>query len=353
MKKYLALVLTLAMVFALCACGRQAAPAATAAPAGVAAAEPAPSEPYITITISADRAGDEAQMVMIDHIVENVPLETEGRVKIELITPGTMGSLGEMTDEILLGTLGMAAIPDNTSGPYLNTNTGFLNLPGLFAGYDDVAAAFASDGWLGAYLDEVFEANGAKRLGLVDNGFRTLGSTDKQLCELEDFKNVKIRVPEVEENIFQFQEMGALPVAISSSELLNALENKTVDAADQSITNYVSNGIENTVKYINLIYDRYSSSSLLMNLDMWNSLTAEDQEIVGRVCAEGAAKQFEASKDIALGYIEKFSADGTWVVTERSESVNEALADITAKMINEFGSKWDPTVVDLIREQVG
>ena len=305
---------------------------------------------YITITISADSAGDEAQMVMINHILDNVESATNGRVKIELITPGTMGSLAEMCEQIQMGTLGMAAIPELTSGSFLSSNVGFLNLPGLFDGYDDAEKAFGNEGWMGAYLSEVYENDGFKRLGLVDNGFRTLGSKDVPLVELEDFKNVKIRVPEVQENIYQYQEMGALPVAISSSELLNALENGTVDAADQSVTNYVSNGIEHTVKYVYLIYDRYSSSSLLMNLDIWNQLTPEDQGIVGAVCEEACAKQFEASKEIALGYIDEFSADGTWVVAERSESVDTALKDIAADMLDEFGENWDPEVIELIEQ---
>ena len=44
MKKYLALLLALAMVFALCACGESAAPAATPAPESAAPAEDAPAD---------------------------------------------------------------------------------------------------------------------------------------------------------------------------------------------------------------------------------------------------------------------------------------------------------------------
>ena len=45
MKKYLALLLALAMVFALCACGESAAPAETPAPESAAPAEETPAEP--------------------------------------------------------------------------------------------------------------------------------------------------------------------------------------------------------------------------------------------------------------------------------------------------------------------
>ena len=45
MKKFLALMLALCMVFALCACGQQAAPAATEAPAAEATEAPAAEEP--------------------------------------------------------------------------------------------------------------------------------------------------------------------------------------------------------------------------------------------------------------------------------------------------------------------
>ena len=45
MKKYLALLLALAMVFALCACGGSTAPAETPAPESAAPAEEAPAEP--------------------------------------------------------------------------------------------------------------------------------------------------------------------------------------------------------------------------------------------------------------------------------------------------------------------
>lgn len=356
MKKILSILLAVVMIMAMAACGTQPAPAPSAAPsAAPATGEPAdvPEESYLTIRITADRASDEAQMLLVNDFAERVPEETNGRVQVEILTPGTMGSLSEMVDGIMMGTIDMAAIPDNIAGPFLSTNLGFLNLPGLFSSYDDVLAAFSAGGWMGDYINEVYAKDGLIRLGLVDNGFRTLGSKDAPLVELEDFKNTKIRVPEVEENIFQYKYMGALPVAISSSELLNALETNTVDAVDQSVTNYVANGIDYTIKYLYLIYDRYSSSSLLMNEATWNKLTPEDQEIVGRIGEEAALLQFNASRDIALGYIDKYSAEGTWVVAERADSVDAVLKDCTKAMLEEFGPKWDPEIVEIITEQVG
>lgn len=352
MKKLASLLLALALVFSLAACGTTGstpseAPADDAPQASEAASDTA-AEPYVTITISADSASDEAQMLMVNSILERIPAETDGRVQVELLAPGTMGTLGEMVEGVMYGTLDMAALPDSVSSPYLTTNLDFLNMPALFDDYDDVEEILGADGWLGEYINKVMEESNIIRLGLCDNGFRTVGSVEKNLVELSDYKNVKIRVSENQINIFEFTELGALPVAISSSELLNALESGTVDACDQSITNYVSNGIENTVKYINLIYDRYSSSSLCMNKDKWEELTPEDQEIVAQICSEAAELQFNASREIADGYIETFTADGTWVVTERSDSVSAALDQVAVDILDEFGDLWDPEVIDLI-----
>lgn len=351
MKKILSILLVV-MLMVMAACGTQSTTGSSAAPANGGSAD-APEEAYLTIKITADRAGDEAQMLLINNFAERVPAETNGRVQVEILPPGTMGSLGDMMDGIMLGTIDMAAMPDLVASSFLSTDLGFLTLPGLFSSYDEVLADFSAGGWMGDYINEVYAKDGLIRLGLVDNGFRTLGSKDAPLVELEDFKNVKVRVPEVEENIFQFQFMGALPVAISSSELLNALETGLVDAVDQSVTNYVSNGIDYTIKYLYLIYDRYSSSSLIINEVTWNKLTPEDQEIVGRIGEESALLQFNASRDIALGYIDKYSAEGTWVVAERSDSVDAALKDCTRAMLEKFGSKWDPEIVEIITERLG
>lgn len=350
MKKFASLLLALMMIFALAACGETSEPDAntSTAPSENSGTE----EAYVTITITADRASDEAQMLMVNSIVERIPAETNGRVQVELLAPGTMGSLGEMTEGVMYGTLDMAALPDSTSSPYLTRNLDFLNMPGLFDNYDDVEEILGADGWLGEYINEVMEESNMIRLGLCDNGFRTVGSVDKPCVELSDYAGVKIRVAENQINIFEFQELGALPVAISSSELLNALEGGTVDACDQSITNYVSNGIEGTVHYINLIYDRYSSSSLCMNKDKWAQLTAEDQEIVAKICSEAAQLQFEASRQIADEYIETYTANGTWEVSERSASVDAALEEIAVKVVEEFGDLWDPQVVELINEHL-
>ena len=82
-------------------------------------------------------------------------------------------------------------------------------------------------------------------------------------------------------------------------------------------------------------------------------LTEEDQAILAEICEQACALQFEASAKIAQGYIDTFTADGTWTVYERSESVDAALKDITVKMLDKYGEDWDDEVIDLVYEALG
>ena len=76
MKKTLALILALCMVFSLCACGakEEAAPAAPAAPAEGAAEAPVAA---VTFTVTADVTG--ARAPYVERFAELVAEKTEGR----------------------------------------------------------------------------------------------------------------------------------------------------------------------------------------------------------------------------------------------------------------------------------
>ena len=114
MKKILALLSAVLMVFALCACGQTAAPAAEAPEATSPAAEAPAAEPAIApvvLRVSMAEAATDNKAIAIEQVKKNIEERTEGRVVLEIYCNGELGTFQEDVEAITQG----ANIVDGTS----------------------------------------------------------------------------------------------------------------------------------------------------------------------------------------------------------------------------------------------
>ena len=176
MKKVLALVMALVMVLALCACGQQAAPAATQAPAAEAAApaaEAAPAAQKFTMDVALHSVDSVAEPA-VEQFKEAVETATDGNVTVNIFYGGQLDTEAENITQLSTGEVQCALLgslyPEQVLPEY--------NITGIpFAFPSEEAVEDYWNGEIGQTMSALsIERADIRLAGLVSRGARLLTS---------------------------------------------------------------------------------------------------------------------------------------------------------------------------------
>ncbi len=331
--KTLALLLLVVMAAGLMtACGGQSTENTTSANA-------------VTFTVTADVTG--ARAPYVERFAQLVAEKTDGRYVADVIAAGSLGNASDMAQMLQMGTLDVLMSDDMSMDGVLDGKLGFAWLPGLVANYDE-ADDYYLNGWISDKIAEIMAENNLIRISSFCNGFRQVGNVSREITEMEDMAGLKIRTPSVDSVVSFYEKCGALPVMIAGSEVLNALQTKTVDGLDNAVFNYVNQGITDVITYITELNYCYSGGCFIASPNFWNTLSEEDQAIF-KECAKIASDEFtEYFRNETENIIQTGIDDGQWVVSQPSEDMKAALQTVYAEIWDECYEKYGADIMDPI-----
>lgn len=227
---------------------------------------------------------------------ELVGERTDGRIKMQ-VYPGVQLVQGDQTREftaIRRGVIDMAVgstINWSPQIPQLN----LFSLPFLMPDYAAMDAL--TKGPVGERIFELIQENGVVPLAWAENGFREVTNSSREIRTPEDMKGLKMRV--VGSPIFSdiYTALGANPTQMSWADAQPALTTGAVDGQENPLTIYsVLNMHEVGQKHVTLW--RYIADPLLfvVNQEIWDSFTPEDQEIVRQSAIDAGAHGVEVAR---------------------------------------------------------
>lgn len=304
------------------------------------------AEKKIEITYSTKSAGSVQDLAM-DLFAEKLEELSGGRIVGKKYIAGTIGGEEEMAEAVALGDLGATFVADVLIGNCANGCLGWLSMPGLVTSYEEAEAIiFNKDGWLSKIIEETMaDQIGLKRLAAGDNNFRALGTT-KEIRTAADLKGVKVRCGNSWENLQLYERAGAMPVVIASSETMSALEQGTVDGAENGLINLRDGGYATALKYVLEVNYLYSPASIIVNLDWFNSLSAEDQAIVTEAAEIAARYEIDANVAAAEELLKEMSANGTWTILEMNDDLKAAFDAASDSMWKDAPEKYGAEIIE-------
>lgn len=253
MKKALALVLALVMVFALVACGAKTeapAPATTEPAAAPAAAEPAAAEepaaetaaePEFTLRLATQVAQPNPLANSAYRYAETVEELTNGRVHIDVYPSDQLGDYTSVFEEIDLGTIDLAWISASSA---FNPMIDVQGIPYIFENWDQARQIWLDqDGFLFKTYKEANESYGTQNvrvMGVVPGGFlgiciaknTKIDFTDAEMfTPSADKTSLLIRNPSMDVAQMIVSGLGFTSMGLNWSELYNALQTGIVDGA--------------------------------------------------------------------------------------------------------------------------
>ncbi|MCR5641499.1 MAG: TRAP transporter substrate-binding protein DctP [Lachnospiraceae bacterium] len=313
-KKLVSLLCAVMMVGSMTACG-------LSAPAEVETSD-ASTETAETVEKSTEATGDGETITLVmaevnplDTVVgqmdqkfkEEVESRSGGSIKIDLRAGGVLGSENDVIDGILgdSKTVDISRISAFILTPYGCEKSKLLSLPYTFENREHYWN-FATSDLAQEFLMEPHE-NGLGIRGLFygEEGFRHF-FTKNEIKDIDSFKGMKLRVSNDPVMNGLVNCLGANPAVVSFGELYSALQQGTVDGAEQPITNYKSNAFPEVAPYMILDGHTIGATEVIITDEAWDKLTEEQQKILldaGKAAAEynrGIAEDAEAETLKAL-----------------------------------------------------
>ena len=326
MKKILALVMALTMIFALTAVSASA-------------------DDAIVLKIGVSTADTDPRNIAAKSFADEIEEKTNGAVKAEVYPAGQLGGDGQLVESMVMdaGTVDIV-ITDASNFGTVVPDMNISGLPVLFDGFD--AAWAFMDGEVEAAAEAELLEVGIRVLAHYDNGFRCVTNSKGPVETPDDMKGMLIRTPENQVIMATMSALGANPQPLAFSELYQALQQKTYDAQENPIPVIYNNKLYEVQEYLSVTNHIYSGMCFAIAESTWNKLTAEQQEIVAAAAqASGdydremnrqqtedlVANLEEAGMKINYPELAPFSAATQSVIEENALGISEELlAALTA-----------------------
>lgn len=263
--------------------------------------------------------------------------ESEGRITVNVVANEQLsgGDPAAGVEQLMNGD---KAFSYNSTIIYsgIDERFGAINAPFLYSDYAQAEQAIEA-GALDAYT-EVAAENGVQLLGFGESGFRQISTTDTPIEKVADIKGLKMRVPGSSLFLDVWAELGADPISMNFAEVFTSLQNGTIDGQENPVDVFYSNGLAEVQSQLTIANYIYDPLILGMNKDLFDSLSAEDQELVQRAATEANALQIEENRKRTEKQLEELSSSVT--VTELGEEQIEQFRDAMDPIYEKYASVW-------------
>ena len=230
----------------------------------------------------------------VDKFAELVAKKTGDRVEVKIFPSSQLGGEKDQLEAVALGTQDMTLVSTALLASQ-ERKYSVIDLPYLFQSYEHAHRAI--DGPVGKHLDDLLlKGKGVRTLAWYDSGFRFVFTAKHEIRKLDDFKGLKIRVPQAEVYIRTFQLLGASPTPLPFPELYGAAQTGAVDGFENISDHTVATKLYEVAKYGTKTYHIWLALNVLVNEKKFRSLSADVQQAM----QEAGREAMVAHRAVAL-----------------------------------------------------
>jgi len=250
----------------------------------------------------------------------------------------------EMIESVQIGTLDCTITSTGPVGNFV-PEVRVLDVPFLFRNTAHARGVLDSD--IGQDLLARFSARGLTGVAWLENGFRHLTNSRREVHLPADVQGLKIRTMENLVHMRAFSTLGALPTPMAFSELVPALQQGTVDGEENPIPVIVANNLNQVQRYLTLTGHVYSPALLICNPAMLARMSAADRaSFMTAARAAQTANRDRVTADVNSG-VDELRRRGMVVTTEVDTA---AFQTALAPAFRVYERELDGALLNRIRE---
>ncbi|GGH53108.1 exported protein [Comamonas phosphati] len=280
---------------------------------------------------------------------DKVRERTQGRINIKLY-PGTSLVQGDQTREfsaLRQGVIDMAVGSTINWSPQIKS-LNLFSMPFLFPNFKAVDAV--TQGEVGQEIFKTLEKGGVVPLAWGENGYREISNSKHPIKTPADLKGMKIRVVGSPLFLDTFTALGANPTQMSWADAQPAMASGAVDGQENPVSVYMAAKLQSVgQKYMTMWGYMNDPLIFVVNKDIWNSWTKEDQAIVRQAALDAAKEEIAIARK---GLVEadkpllKDLAGLGATVTTPNAAEREAFVKATRPLFDKWKSQIGASLVD-------
>lgn len=208
---------------------------------------------------------------------EAVADRTGGAIAVEIYPANELGAPPEQLEQTVLGAIEMN-LPTQGALDKYEKAFGTVMTPFAFSSYEqahEVLDGPFSD-WAGPKLEE----QGLVMLSNWEYGFRNITNSERPINVPGDVEGLKLRTPPELQIVAAMEGLGAVTTQIAFPELPNALNQGVVDGQENPIGVIYHNNLNDFQEHLALTRHVYNSMVHVINKDVFDGLTPEQQAIL-------------------------------------------------------------------------
>ncbi|MFD1577778.1 TRAP transporter substrate-binding protein DctP [Ramlibacter ginsenosidimutans] len=234
-----------------------------------------------------------------------VKQKTGGKVEVQVFPQSQLGGEVQMTQALRTGTQDMML---SAQAAVVNTikQWEIFDIPYLFNSIDE--ANHVLQGPVGRKFLDMMEPANMVGLAWISVGERNLFTAKKPVDNVNDLKDLKVRVMQSPGYLAGYKALGANPTPLAYNQLFLALSQGLVDGADTSPEQFMQDKFADVAKHYYITHVNYLPVVMAISKTTWNKLNPEQQKAV-RESAQQAAqfdlKEYHRQYDDALAQMKK------------------------------------------------
>jgi len=291
----------------------------------------------IVVKVGSALASTHPVTVALKEVFEKeIEEKTNGKFDIQIYDSGTLGGEKQLYDYTRSGDIQLCAV-----GTTMWSEVPMMATPDFPFVFRDVAhARRVYQGEVGDYIAENLEtAADLKFLAWCPNGARVFSSS-KELTSIEDFKGLKLRMPNNPIHLAVAEALGANAVVMDFGEVFTALEQKVVDGQDNPLSTFRQEGWYEVQDFVYETNHMVASIEVLGNSKFWDSLTEEEKAIFEEVSENTENSAWDAYEK-SIDEDRAFMEENELTVTTPTAEEHDKLVEMMEPVYKELFAKYD------------
>ncbi len=302
-----------------------------------------------TLQFSSVSVPDDAHTKGMYVFADEVAKLSNGTMKVEVFPGGQLFTQDGEQAAIRRGNVDMIYSGPNWLAEFVPYMSMFA-APYMFKNYEHMSSTF--NGPIGkAIFDDVAAKTGMRPLGAFYLGTREVNLRDigREVMTPADMKGVKLRMPNSPTWLFMGEALGANPTPLAFTEVYLALQTGTIDGQDNPLPTDKNAKFYEVTKYIVLTDHFINPIFPTINEKKWQSLTAEQQEIVMKALAVAQKYVDELNLSQEAELLDFFKEQGMTIITpDKQAFIDYAQEKVLGN--KEMTSSWDMDLYQKIQD---
>ena len=256
----------------------------------------------------------------VNWLADQLKERSGGRIVLDIYPSAQLGDYTVVQERVGLGDIEMQLA---CLGTAMDKGLMIQSLPYIASNWEEARELYSSGSKLMNVVGDLLEKQNLKLISGWPCYFGGIVLTKEPPSPGDPNvpKNIKIRVPPQKSFELNGESLGYLATPIAWSEAFTSLQTGIVDGAIGSGAEGYYANFRDLAKYFLALNDHFEMWYFYMNLDLWNSLSAEDQELIQEVSYEMEQKRFAVAEKDEQANMQKLADYGIEIITFTDEEL--------------------------------